>query len=510
MEAAEAEPLPDGGALPKHFSERRRPSGLSHNSVQGYLLRMTGLEPRRALPLVGFLVFFAVLNETVFVVSTPAISSQFKLSPAGVSWMMTSFIVLFGICTMIFSRLADLYPVRRLLTIGVLTYASASLLGFLGRPSYPVVLLARALQGIGGAALPSLVTVIIVRWSDPGIRGRLFGTVTSVISCAAAFGPVLGGFVSREGGWPFLFLIPLLTLVALPRIPHVVPAEDKRPGRIDLLGALLMALGVGTLIVWLTVSGWPWLVAGSILLAAFILRVATADRPFIDLKLFRNAAYRAGVVTVLAVNACFFGLWFLQPLWFHSEIGIDTSIIGLVLFPSALSGVFFGPFAGRLADARGNRFVLRIGLCLMVSGLVLLPLAVWLLPGRAGTFAPFLLALVNVVPNLGYTFFNTGLINGVSRTLSAVETGAGMGLFNLAGFVASAVGTSLVGRALDSRLLDHGHIVMVLAGLVGATSVGYLLALGRRVSRTSPAGFGSEPEGGSQDAKGMTAGGIKE
>jgi DHA2 family metal-tetracycline-proton antiporter-like MFS transporter len=447
---------------------------------------MQTLNIGKTLPWILYLIFFSVLNETVFNVSTPAISAQFHLTPSGVSWMMTTFITFFGIGTVVFGRLSDLFGIRRLLTIGIVTYAAGSALGFAGQGSYPLVLAARAIQGAGGSALPALVMVIVARYFAPEVRGRLFGSIGSVIAFAAGVGPVIGGFVSGNLNWSFLFLIPLATLVALPFIARILPREETRPGRIDLLGAGLMALGLGSLILWLTYPDWPWLVAGLLLLALFVLRIRSSREPFIDPALFANKPYRAGVFTIFVLFGAFMGIFFLLPLTLHRQAGLDSQTIGLVLFPGAISGVFFGPLSGRLADAHGNPRVLGIGLGLLLAGLVSFPAAIGLPPWVIGA------ALVAV--NIGVTFFQTGLMNSVSQTLPPEETGVGMGVFNLTGFVAGAVGTAAVAKALDSKLLDFGGIIVALAVALALAGTLYLRSLVKRAHSSQLVSSAAEVE----------------
>jgi DHA2 family metal-tetracycline-proton antiporter-like MFS transporter len=112
------------------------------------------IDAGKALPWVVFLIFFAVLNETVFNVSTPAIAGRFGLSASGVSWVMTAFIVFFAMGSVIYGRLSDIFSIKRLLTIGVCMYAGGSALGFALQSFYLGVIVARAVQGAGASALP--------------------------------------------------------------------------------------------------------------------------------------------------------------------------------------------------------------------------------------------------------------------------------------------------------------------------------------------------------------------
>src|SRR6266542_2221518 len=134
---------------------------------------------KKLVPWIVYLIFFAVLNETVFNVSTPIISEQFGLTPSGVSWMMTIFLVLFWIGSVVYGRLSDIYSLRRLIVIGLVIYNIGSVMGFVLQFSYPLVILSRAIQGIGGSAIPALVFVAVARYFSVSERGKIFGMITS-------------------------------------------------------------------------------------------------------------------------------------------------------------------------------------------------------------------------------------------------------------------------------------------------------------------------------------------
>lgn len=423
---------------------------------------MISLDVKRTLPWILFLIFFAVLNETVFNVSTPAIASEFGLSPTGVSWMMTTFIVFFGVGSVVFGRLSDLFSLKRLISIGIVIYAAGSLAGFIFQTSYPLVLIARALQGIGGSAIPALVMVIVARYFPPEVRGQLFGSIGSIVAVALGVGPVLGGFIAGTFHWTWLFLVPLVTLAGLPFLNKLLPDEQHPKGHVDILGAILMTLGLGSLIIWLTYPEWQWLAAGAVLMVLFLVRIFTAKEPFIQPDLLENKPFRRGVITSLFVFGVVIGIFFILPLLLDKIHHLDTNTIGLILFPGAISGVFFGPIGGRLADKKGNRFVLSVGLSLVVASLVT---AAFLL-GQS----PWWLAGVLLFTYVGFSFVQTGLINSVSQTLPPEETGVGMGLFNLVGILAGAVGTAVVAKVLEARLLDYAGILLVFA--LGAAVAG--------------------------------------
>ena len=414
------------------------------------------VDRKKLVPWINYLIFFCVVNETVFNVSTPRISEQFSLSPSGVSWMMTSFMVLFGIGSLIYGKLSDLYSPKLLIFIGVILYNLGSLVGFLFRGSYAWVLVARAIQGIGASAIPALVFVVVARYFNPEERGRVFGTITSTVSFAIGVGPVLGGFVSASLHWSYLFLVPIFTLVSLPFFHKELPWEPRQKGSVDILGAFLVASTVGALVVYLNFNQWIYLALFVGALSLFLWRIHAARDPFIPPVLFKNVRFRDGVVVGLALFSIVLGIFFLTPLMLHKIHGLDTGKIGLVLFPGAISSVFVGPWAGSLADRKGNPFVVAIGLSLVLASMVLMAFFLgvsYLVIGSA-------LLLTNV----GFAFFQTALANSVSQTLGQHETGIGMGVFNLVGIISGALGTALVGKVLDGGWLEKPFLPTVSQG----------------------------------------------
>ncbi len=420
---------------------------------------------RKLVPWIVYLIFFAVLNETVFNVSTPLIAQQFSLTPSGVSWVMTIFMVFFGIGSIIYGRLADIFSLRALIMVGIVIYNVGSVMGYAVQSSYPLVIAARAIQGIGGSAIPALVFVVVARYFEPSQRGRIFGFITSTVSLAIGLGPVIGGFVSGSLHWSYLFLIPLLMLVSVPFFNRQLPKEPRREGTVDVLGAVLVALTVGSLIVFLNFSEWYYLAAFVGLLSFFVLRIRTAADPFIKPSLFMNSRFRSGVIVGFCLFSIVIGTIFLIPLMLNDLHHLTTTQIGLILFPGAISSVVFGPIAGALSDRRGNTFVVAIGLLLLVASIVLMSVLLGL--------SPIAVACSLLLTYVGFSLMQTAMINAVSQTLAEEETGIGMGLFNLVGIMSGAVGTALVGKVLTGRWLDFS--IIPLAAINGGSEYSNLM-----------------------------------
>ena len=401
---------------------------------------------KKLVPWITYIIFFAVLNETVFNVSTPKIAEQFSLTPAGVSWMMTIFMIFFGIGSVIYGRLSDIYSLKRLIIIGLIVYNIGSLMGFILQFSYPLVIIARAVQGMGGSAIPALVFVAVARYFEPAERGKIFGLITSTVSLGIGLGPVIGGFVSGTLHWSYLFLIPPLMLISTPFLIKVLPDEIRQKGTIDVPGAILVAITVGFLVVYLNFNQWYYLLAFIGFMLVFMVRSVSIPEPFINPALFKNVRFRNGVIVGFSLFSIVIGILFLIPLMLHAVYGLETKQIGMILFPGAISSVIFGPVAGTLSDRKGNNYVVILGIIMLISSIILMSFLL--------SVSAYIITIALLLTYVGFSFFQTAMINSVSLTLQEHETGVGMGVFNLLATLAGAIGTALAGKILDGGWLE--------------------------------------------------------
>lgn len=445
------------------------------------------LDAKKTVPWIIFLIFFAVLNETVFNVSTPEIAKQYAITPTGVSWVLTTFIIFFGIGSVIYGRLSDIFSLKKLIVAGIVIYSIGSAMGFLLQAWYPAVIFARAIQGAGASAIPALVMVVVARYFSPSERGKIFGILTSTVSFAIAVGPVVGGFVSSALHWTFLFIIPLFTLISIPFFRQILPEEKQKPGSVDILGAVLVAFSVAGITVFLSYPEWYFLVASVVLFIWFIAHIRRAKEPFIEPALFKNKLLRGGLIVGFLIFCTVMGIMFVIPLMLATVNDLSTSTIGLILFPGAISAVVFGTIGGNLADKKGNNFVVYIGMGLLFVSLAAIAFTV----GQS----PWFIAAALLPTYVGFSFIQTALANRVSLTLEVHETGVGMGLFNLISFISGAVGTALVAKLLDGgtmkfytnpllhtlKAVPYSNLLLIFAAVVIVSGFVYKQIFGKKV-----------------------------
>ena len=292
-------------------------------------------DPRITLPL-AVTIFFSVLNGVMFNVAIPEIASTFGLIPSQVSWVMTAYMVTFALGALIYGKLADSIPVKRLITTGLVLLNLGSVLGFFAG-NYPLLIAARVLQASGGAAIPALAMLVATRYFPQEHKGRVLGVIAATVSVAAGVGPIMGGFITDALHWRFLFLVTLLTLCTLPFLRAMLPGEEPRPKVFDLIGCVLIVSGVGGLLVAVTQGLLTLGLVSLILLAGFIYRIQTVSDPFIHPMLFKIASYRNTIIVTVLTTGGMFGVMFATPIMLSDLWGMGASGIGLVMFPGVLA-----------------------------------------------------------------------------------------------------------------------------------------------------------------------------
>lgn len=443
-------------------------------------------EIKKSVLWIYYILFFAVLNESVFNVSTPSIAKQFGLDASGVSWVVTIFFIVIGIGMVIFGKLSDMFSIKKLITIGIVLYSSGSILGFVLQSWYPGIIMARAIQGAGCAAIPALVFVMVARFFTADERGKMFGIITSTVSFAIGIGPVLGGYIAGSFHWTYLFLVPLPILVAIPFFQKYLPKEQRREGKLDVVGTLLLGGMVTMLVLFTTEASWLYLLIAFIALILFIVQIRRAKEPFVDPALFVNPLYRSGLIIGFLIFGTVMSVMFVIPLMLNKMYGLNTENIGLIMFPGAFSAVIFGRVAGNLTVKRGSHFVMYLGLILIALSLLLQSSSIGLWVWYIG--------IALILMYIGFSFMQTALAESVTQILPAHQIGVGMGFFNMISTISGAVVTALVAKAMEKELLAfplhplitdshaylYGNLILILSIVVLAAALLYYLSFGKK------------------------------
>nr|WP_285868008.1 MFS transporter [Mesobacillus maritimus] len=406
------------------------------NSVESVLSKA---EKRKLLFLICSVLLFSVMNGTMFMIAVPDIAKSFSLMPSQVSWVVTGYIILYAIGALMYGKLADFYPLKTLLTLGLCLFATGSILGFFA-PNYLTVIFARLVQASGASSIVALVFIVPTRYF-PEERGRVLGIVSSTMAFASGIGPVLGGFIAGALNWQFLFLISVFVLLTIPFFQMWMPKEEKKEGKVDILGAMLIACASASLILVITTFVWEYFVSSLIFLLLFLWRIHHHPEPFIHPDLFKNIPFRTTIISFFFAIMTMFGMMFMLPLLLSEVNGLNTLLIGLTLFPGAIAAAYTGKWAGILNDLWGSQQVIFLAFSLMALGFFLLSTFI-------GT-AAWVISIIVIISYIAFPFIQTGTASLISSTLPSHVLGVGMGIYNLTNFMAGAFGSAIIGRILD-------------------------------------------------------------
>ena len=348
----------------------------------------TGSSPRPRLVLAAATLANAMVlvDQTAVPLTLPAIMQHYDVGSQLVQWVLNASLVSLAALLVFGGQLGDLLGRRRVFVVGTIVFAAASACAAVA-PTFYLLVLCRAIQGAGGAAmLPATVALVSAAFTG-GQRGIALGTMGGIAAVAGAAGPVIGGVLTGVFGWPAVFLVnvPLaavavvVAFVAIP--PDTAPAQHAR---IDLAGAGLLAIMITAFIVGLTQSqNLSWtspIVWGFLSLAiaaggVFIVVERRRAQPLVDLQLFgKSPNYRTAVISQGLAGSAEMGLGVILPLLLILSFGMSPGVAGLALLPASLPLIAIAPLVGRWYDRAGARPPMFTGYALLAVGGVLLAL----------------------------------------------------------------------------------------------------------------------------------------
>jgi EmrB/QacA subfamily drug resistance transporter len=325
----------------------------------------------------------ATLDGTVVSVALPTIGRQLHGGVAELQWTITAYLLTLAAFLLLCGSLSDRHGRRRVFLVGVVWFTAASALCGLA-PSTSLLITARALQGIGGALLTPGSLAILEASFRKEDRAAAIGAWSGLGGIAVAIGPFVGGYLVEAWSWRLIFFIniPIALAVLLIARRHVPETRDPTaPGRLDLAGAALAALGLGGItdaLIELPRHGRgssAVLVAGAIgtaALAAFFLVERRRSSPMLNLRLFAERQFSGANLETLLVYGALGGAFFLLPIELQQVIGYAPLAAGAALLPTTAMMLLLSTSMGRLAQRLGPRLPLTVGPLLAAAGLALL------------------------------------------------------------------------------------------------------------------------------------------
>jgi EmrB/QacA subfamily drug resistance transporter len=397
------------------------------------------------------------LDTTVINVALPAIRSSLHGSLADQQWVVEAYLLTLSSLLLLGGSLGDVLGRRRVFTAGLLAFGACSLACALA-PSAPVLIAARALQGIGGAMLvPSTLALIVdhFEWDE---RAAAIGTWTAWTGVATVIGPLGGGVLVQAASWRWIFVINVIPVLATVALLRRLPPDERTARRVDWTGGILCVLGLGGPVFGLIEQprygfGDPRvavpILAGLVILVAFLVWEWRTPEPMLPMHLFEVRNFAVGNLTTLAMYgglgvSTFFVVVFLQQVGGYTPIAAGLSLLPITLMIFALSRRF-----GELADRLGPRLFMTVGPVLAGVGLLLFT--------RAGAHPSYLTVVLPAVLvfGLGLACTVAPLTATVLGSVPAGNAGLASGANNAVSRIASLLAIAAVGAVVSAAFVSR-------------------------------------------------------
>lgn len=387
-------------------------------------------------------------------VALPTIQGDLQAGPAAAQWVSNAYLLTLGALVLTGGAAGDRFGRRLVFLIGVVLFALASMACALS-PTIDLLILGRAVQGVGAALLTPGALAVIGAAFPPEERGKAFGTWAGAGALFGMIGPLVGGWLTDHGDWRLIFWLnlPLAAVTAIVTLLATPESRDPDARGLDLAGAALAVAGLGALTWALTAApdlgfGDPRILAGlaggGVLLILFLAVEARERHPMMPLDLFRSPVFSGINLMTLLLYFALGGAMFFLPFDLIRVHGWSATKAGAAMLPFAVIMGLFSGLAGRLADRFGARLSLGVGPVLAGLGLALLALPA---PGAGYVDGPLPGMTLMAV---GMTLAVGPLTAAVMGAVEASHTGVASGINNAVARVAGLLAIALLGLVLSA------------------------------------------------------------
>ncbi|GGM21982.1 MFS transporter [Dactylosporangium sucinum] len=464
---------------------------------------------RKWFPLIAVSIgtFMLLVDVTIVTVALPALAADLKATPQGLQWVLDGYALALAALVLGAGALADRHGRRRLYLAGTGLFAVASLLCALA-PNAGLLVAARFVQGVGGAAMFATTVAILSVAYHGRDRGVAFGVWGAVNGAAAAAGPIAGGLLTEHLSWHWIFLVnlPVSLLAVWFTVRGVTESRGRAGARFDLPGTLAFTLAAGAVTFGLIrggEAGWTApltltaFAVSAVALAVFVAVERASDHPMLDLRLFTQRSFAILMVAAVLAQAAAFAYLPFTTVWLQQFLGngpVDAGLLGAL--PMSAASFVAGAFAGRFLQRVAPRWTIGAGLLLIAAGdllqsrldaasggTALIPGLVLVGLGVAGVLPTLASATLSTVPHE-----RSGMAGGAVNTFRQLGFALGVAVFG-------AVFSDRLTGAADPRAAaaDAVNTTVTVAGLTALAAAALVLLFLRRPAPAPHAVRADEP-----------------
>jgi EmrB/QacA subfamily drug resistance transporter len=437
------------------MSERER--SLSSSSEDG--APVSGEEAAGKWTVLGIVaigVFMATLDSSIVNISLPKIGLSFHAPLSGaLEWVIIGYLVVIASLLLILGRLADMAGRKLIWVLGLSIFTLSST--FCGAaPSLFLLVVFRAMQGVGGAMIMAISPAMITRAFPSTERGRALGLIGAIVAVGTSAGPTVGGVITQAFSWRWIFYINVpigvIGIIATLRLLKGRIHLSSGGQRFDLAGAILLSSGLICLMLGMSFgqeAGWGSVIitglfaAAGVLLVAFFINEKRVAQPIVDLSLFRNRLFSAAIFSSFLSFLALFAVVFLMPFYLEELLSMPPRQAGLMLTAVPLTIAVVAPLSGWLSDRFGSQVLSSLGLAIASIGL-------WFLSNLTASASAFDILWPLIVAGLGQALFQSPNNNAIMGSVPIDRLGIASGFLATVRVLGQGFSVALAGAIFAS------------------------------------------------------------
>jgi len=429
---------------------------------------------KKAVPIILLFFVFALTIDNSFKLVSVAIADDLGISVTTVSWQATLAGLVIGIGAVVYASLADSINIRTLLIAGVIMICAGSVMGYVFKDSYAMILFSRIIQTAGLASAETLYVIYVTKHLPKAEQKKFLGFSTSSYSLSLVIGSVTGGYVSTYLHWTTLFIIPLVTIALVPFIMKYLPKEKSTKSYVDVIGLFLIAAIATSVILFISNFNWLYLIGFIIAMTLFLVYISKSPKALIDISFFKNKNFIRTLSVAFVIYTVQLGYIFTFPFILEGVYGLKLDVISLLLIPGYITAIIVGMLSGKIAKYLSSKQAISIALIGIAASL--------LIPGLF-VGSPVVIFVISMMLFSGsFAFMYAPMLETCIRTIPKDKSGTAIGFYNLTLNVAASIGITYTAAMLDK--VEISTILIVLS-IIAVVSLGLFVTLLGKLEKTN-------------------------